>query len=173
MRQKTLDVLEFDKIKSFVASETISDLGREKVSKMSPATDFETVEFQMNETDEISQIYNKHRLPSLSGLSKVSPLIHRAKIGGVLNVTELNVIKRLIQVQNQFKTFYNQLLEEDEGVVKYPILNERMNQLPVLTDLYQEINENVMLTIYMIMQVMNCKVFEAKYQVRLNALDKI
>ena len=141
MRQKTLDVLEFDKIKSFVASETISDLGREKVSKMSPATDFETVEFQMNETDEISQIYNKHRLPSLSGLSKVSPLIHRAKIGGVLNVTELNVIKRLIQVQNQFKTFYNQLLEEDEGVVKYPILNERMNQLPVLTDLYQEINE--------------------------------
>ena len=45
---KTLDVLEFDKIKSFVASETISDLGREKVSKMSPATDFETVEFQMN-----------------------------------------------------------------------------------------------------------------------------
>lgn len=141
MRQKTLDVLEFDKIKSFVASETISDLGREKVSKMSPRTDFETVEFQMNETDEISQIYNKHRLPSLSGLSKVSPLIHRAKIGGVLNVTELNVIKRLIQVQNQFKTFYNQLLEEDEGVVKYPILNERMNQLPVLTDLYQEINE--------------------------------
>ena len=49
MRQKTLDVLEFDKIKSFVASETISDLGREKVSKMSPATDFETVEFQMRQ----------------------------------------------------------------------------------------------------------------------------
>lgn len=141
MRQKTLDVLEFDKIKSFVASETISDLGREKVSKMSPATDFETVEFQMNETDEISQIYNKHRLPSLSGLAKISPLIHRANIGGVLNVTELNLVKRLIQVQNQFKTFYNQLLEEDEQVVKYPILNDKMNQLPILSDLFQEINE--------------------------------
>lgn len=133
---KTLDVLEFDKIKSFVASETISDLGREKVSKMSPATDFETVEFQMNETDEISQIYNKHRLPSLSGLAKISPLIHRANIGGVLNVTELNLVKRLIQVQNQFKTFYNQLLEEDEQVVKYPILNDKMNQLPILSDLF-------------------------------------
>jgi len=33
--------------------------------------------------------------------------------------------------------------------------------------------KNVMLMIYMIMQVMNCKVFEAKYQVRLNVLDKI
>ncbi|MBU5271290.1 endonuclease MutS2 [Staphylococcus caprae] len=140
MRQKTLDVLEFDKIKSLVAEETISDLGREKVEQMAPATDFDTVEFQINETDEISQIYNKHRLPSLSGLAKVSPLIHRANIGGVLNVTELNVIKRLIQVQNQFKTFYNQLLEEDEEV-KYPILDEKMNQLPVLSDLFQEIKD--------------------------------
>ncbi|MBO0371397.1 endonuclease MutS2 [Staphylococcus capitis] len=140
MRQKTLDVLEFDKIKSFVADETISDLGREKVDAMTPATEFDTVEFQINETDEIAQIYNKHRLPSLSGLAKVSPLIHRANIGGVLNVSELNVIKRLIQVQNQFKTFYNQLLEEDEEV-KYPILDEKMNQLPVLTDLFQEIKD--------------------------------
>lgn len=140
MRQKTLDVLEFDKIKSFVADETISDLGREKVDAMTPATEFDTVEFQINETDEISQIYNKHRLPSLSGLAKVSPLIHRANIGGVLNVSELNVIKRLIQIQNQFKTFYNQLLEEDEEV-KYPILDEKMNQLPVLTDLFQEIKD--------------------------------
>lgn len=140
MRQKTLDVLEFDKIKSFVADETISDLGREKVDAMTPATEFDTVEFQINETDEISQIYNKHRLPSLSGLAKVSPLIHRANIGGVLNVSELNVIKRLVQVQNQFKTFYNQLLEEDEEV-KYPILDEKMNQLPVLTDLFQEIKD--------------------------------
>lgn len=140
MRQKTLDVLEFDKIKSFVANEAISDLGREKVAEMSPATDFETVEFQINETDEISQIYNKHRLPSLSGLTKVAQYIHRSTIGGVLNVTELNAIKRLIQVQNQFKTFYNQLLEEDEEV-KYPILDSQMAQLPILTDLFKDVND--------------------------------
>ncbi|MCG1189960.1 endonuclease MutS2 [Staphylococcus epidermidis] len=140
MRQKTLDVLEFEKIKSFVADETISDLGREKVQEMAPASNFDTVEFQMNETDEISQIYNKHRLPSLSGLAKVSPLVHRASIGGVLNVAELNRIKRLVQVQNQFKTFYNQMLEEDEEV-KYPILHDKMNHLPILTDLFKEINE--------------------------------
>ncbi|MBL7572980.1 endonuclease MutS2 [Staphylococcus saccharolyticus] len=140
MRQKTLDVLEFNKIKSLVAEETISDLGREKVQAMSPVSDYDTVVFQMNETDEISQIYNKYRLPSLSGLAKVTPLIHRATIGGVLNVMELNLIKHLVQVQNQFKTFYNQLLEEDEEV-KYPILDDKLNQLPVLTDLFKEIND--------------------------------
>ncbi|WP_251516197.1 MULTISPECIES: endonuclease MutS2 [Staphylococcus] len=140
MRQKSLDVLEFDKIKALVEKEAMSDIGVEKIKAMSPATDIKTVEFQINETDEIAQIYNKHRLPSLSGLSKISHYIHRATIGGVLNVRELNLIKRLIQVQNQYKTFYNNLLEEDEEV-KYPILDERMNQLPVLTNVYQEIHQ--------------------------------
>ncbi len=70
----------------------------------------------------------------------MSPLVHRASIGGVLNVGELNRIKRLVQVQNQFKTFYNQMLEEDEEV-KYPILHDKMNHLPILTDLFKEINE--------------------------------
>ncbi|MGY0413651.1 endonuclease MutS2 [Staphylococcus sp. mip270_02] len=140
MRQKSLDVLEFDKIKLLVENEAISDLGKEKVVAMAPATDFETVEFQMNETDEIAQIYNKHRMPSLSGLAKVSAFIHRASIGGVLNVSELNVIKRLIQIQNQYKTFYNNLINEEE-TINYPILNDRMEQLPILTDLYQSIHE--------------------------------
>ncbi|WP_336832092.1 endonuclease MutS2 [Staphylococcus pseudoxylosus] len=140
MRQKSLDVLEFDKIKLLVENKAISDLGKEKVVAMAPATDFETVEFQMNETDEISQIYNKHRMPSLSGLAKVSAFIHRASIGGVLNVSELNVIKRLIQIQNQYKTFYNNLINEEE-TINYPILNDRMEQLPILIDLYQSIHE--------------------------------
>lgn len=140
MRQKSLNVLEFDKIKALIENETISDLGKEKVVDMAPATDFNTVEFQMNETDEISQIYNKHRMPSLSGLAKISTYIHRAKIGGVLSVSELNVIKRLIQIQNQYKTFYNNLLNEEE-TINYPILNDRMEQLPVLSDLYQSIHQ--------------------------------
>lgn len=140
MRQKSLNVLEFDKIKALIENETISDLGKEKVVDMAPATDFNTVEFQMNETDEISQIYNKHRMPSLSGLAKISTYIHRAKIGGVLSVSELNVIKRLIQIQNQYKTFYNNLLNEEE-TINYLILNDRMEQLPVLSDLYQSIHQ--------------------------------
>ena len=48
-----------------------------------------------------------------------------------------------------------------------------MNQLPILSDLFQEINENVIHTIYMIAQVMNCKVYEVKFQVQTNAYDKI
>ncbi|AMY05120.1 endonuclease MutS2 [Staphylococcus condimenti] len=140
MRQKTLDVLDFEKIKAQVENEAVSDLGRSKAAAMTPASDYDTVVFQMNETDELSQIYNKHRLPSLSGLTEVKQLIHRAKIGSILNVRELNQIKRLIQVQNQYKTFYSQLLEEEEAI-NYPILDERMAQLPILTDLYQEIHQ--------------------------------
>lgn len=140
MKQKTLEILEFDKVKSALLNEVISDLGAEKVRDLTPATEFDTVVHQMEETDELSQIYNQHRLPSLSGLMRVAPYVKRAQIGGTLNVQELNAIKQLIQVQNQFKTFYHQLLEEDEKV-NYPILDSNMQRLPVLTHLYQSIKE--------------------------------
>src|SRR5699024_12483974 len=58
----------------------------------------------------------------------------------VLNVKKLNAIKRLIKIQNQYKTFYNNLLEEEE-VVNYAILQDRMEQLPVLSELYQNIHQ--------------------------------
>lgn len=140
MKQKTLEILEFDKVKSALLNEVISDLGAEKVRDLTPATEFDTVVHQMEETDELSQIYNQHRLPSLSGLTRVAPYVKRAQIGGTLNVQELNAIKQLIQVQNQFKTFYHQILEEDEKI-NYPILDSNMQRLPVLTHLYQSIKE--------------------------------
>ncbi|HDU0737104.1 TPA: endonuclease MutS2 [Staphylococcus pseudintermedius] len=140
MKQKTLEILEFNKVKSLIEQEVISDLAIEKVKQLAPSSDYETVVHQMDEVDEISRIYNQYRLPSMSGLSRVQPYIKRLQIGGTLNVQELNAIKTLIQVQNQFKTFYNQLVE-DEETVNYEILDGQMQQLPVLTHLYQSIHQ--------------------------------
>ncbi|EGQ1697661.1 endonuclease MutS2 [Staphylococcus pseudintermedius] len=140
MKQKTLEILEFNKVKSLIEQEVISDLAIEKVKQLAPSSDYETVVHQMDEVDEISRIYNQYRLPSMSGLSRVQPYIKRSQIGGTLNVQELNAIKTLIQVQNQFKIFYNQLVE-DEETVNYEILDRQMQQLPVLTHLYQSIHQ--------------------------------
>ncbi|ELJ5537033.1 endonuclease MutS2 [Staphylococcus pseudintermedius] len=140
MKQKTLEILEFNKVKSLIEQEVISDLAIEKVKQLAPSSDYETVVHQMDEVDEISRIYNQYRLPSMSGLSRVQSYIKRSQIGGTLNVQELNAIKTLIQVQNQFKTFYNQLVE-DEETVNYEILDGQMQQLPVLTHLYQSIHQ--------------------------------
>ncbi|MDK4116797.1 endonuclease MutS2 [Staphylococcus pseudintermedius] len=140
MKQKTLEILGFNKVKSLIEQEVISDLAIEKVKQLAPSSDYETVVHQMDEVDEISRIYNQYRLPSMSGLSRVQPYIKRSQIGGTLNVQELNAIKTLIQVQNQFKTFYNQLVE-DEETVNYEILDRQMQQLPVLTHLYQSIHQ--------------------------------
>lgn len=140
MKQKTLDVLEFNKIKALLKKEVISDLAEQKVNELTPVIDFDTVVHQIDELDELYQIYNQYRLPSLSGLTAIQTYIKRAQIGGTLNVVELNAIKQLIQIQNQFKTFYAQLVEEEDEV-RFPILDERMHSLPVLTHLYQSIHQ--------------------------------
>ena len=48
-----------------------------------------------------------------------------------------------------------------------------MNHLPILTDLFKEINENVMHTIYLTMQVILYKVLEVKFQEQTNEFVKI
>src|SRR5699024_11866181 len=55
-------------------------------------------------------------------------------------VEELNQIKRNIQVQNRFKTFYASIVEEDEDIL-YPIIDEQVSRLPVLSELLNQINE--------------------------------
>ena len=95
----------------------------------------------MNETDEISQIYNKYRMPSLSGLSKVSPLLHRAKIGSVLNVTELNQLKGSFKFKTNLKHFIINCLKMMNNKSIILLLHDNMMRLPVLTDLFQEIND--------------------------------
>jgi len=73
MRQKSLNVLEFDKIKTLVEKETMSDLGREKVVEMEPATDIQTVEFQMNETDMLRIIFSDYCIMLIT-YSYVNPI---------------------------------------------------------------------------------------------------
>ena len=48
-----------------------------------------------------------------------------------------------------------------------------MNQLPVLSDLFQKLKINVTHMIYLIMQVMHYRELEVKFLVQINAFVKI
>ncbi|WP_238674829.1 hypothetical protein [Staphylococcus felis] len=51
----------------------MSSLVERKVEEMHTAPDVNTVVFQIDEVDDIAQIYNQHRLTSLSGLTVITP----------------------------------------------------------------------------------------------------
>ena len=48
-----------------------------------------------------------------------------------------------------------------------------MNHLPILTDLFKEINENVMHTIYLTMRVILLQSIKVKFQEQINGFVKI
>ena len=64
------------------------------------------------------------------------------------------------------------MVEEDEGV-KYPILDDKMNQLPVLTDLFQQINETCDTYDLYDNASYELQGLEVKFLARINVLDKI
>ncbi|MDT0707301.1 endonuclease MutS2 [Mammaliicoccus sciuri] len=140
MNEKTLKVLEYPLIIQQLSTHATSDIAERIINELKPSDELETVQQSINETDEMTQIYNKHRVPGYSGLKDIKSYVRRAEIGSLLNVEELNQIKRNIQVQNRFKTFYASIVDEDEAIL-YPNIDGYVAQLPVLSDLLNQINE--------------------------------
>ena len=140
MNEKTLKVLEYPLIIQKLSAHATSDIATRLIEELKPSDDYASVQHSLNETDEMTQIYNKHRVPGYSGLQDIKSLVKRSEIGSLLNVEELNQIKRNIQVQNRFKTFYASIVEEDEDIL-YPIIDEQVSRLPVLSELLNQINE--------------------------------
>ena len=141
MNEKTLKVLEYPLIIQKLSAHATSDIATRLIEELKPSDDYASVQHSLNETDEMTQIYNKHRVPGYSGLQDIKSLVRRSEIGSLLNVEELNQIKRNIQVQNRFKTFYASIVEEDEDIL-YPIIDEQVSRLPVLSELLNQINSS-------------------------------
>lgn len=139
MNEKTLKVLEYPLIIQQLSAHATSDIAEQLIRELKPSVDVEIVKHSLNETDEMTQIYNKHRVPGYSGLKDIKSYVKRSQIGSLLYVEELNQIKKNIQVQNRFKTFYTSIIDEDEEIL-YPLIDQYVMRLPVLSDLLEQIS---------------------------------
>lgn len=140
MNEKTLKVLEYPLIIQQILTHATSDIAQNLIQTLKPSTNKEIVQRNLDETDEMLQIYNKHRVPGYSGLNDIKNFVRRAEIGSLLSVEELNHIKRNIQVQNRFKTFYGSIIDEDEEIL-YPNIDQYVSKLPILSELLNQISE--------------------------------
>ncbi|MFB6467921.1 endonuclease MutS2 [Cytobacillus sp. Hz8] len=136
MQQRVMKVLEFHKIKEQLIDFASSSFGREKVSKLTPSTDFEQVVKMQEETDEAVKVLRiKGNIP-LGGIFDIRPQIKRASIGSMLNPQELNQVSTTIHASRQMKKFIETLVEEE---IEIPQLNRYAEKIIVLAELEQSI----------------------------------
>ncbi len=97
MKQKTLSILEFDKITKRLSGFAVSEAAGKKAVELKPETDLQTVAALQRETTDAVQRCLKCTNPAFDKLTDVSGALHRAEIGSVLRIGDLLSIGRILQ----------------------------------------------------------------------------
>ncbi|MDD2620301.1 MAG: endonuclease MutS2 [Syntrophomonadaceae bacterium] len=114
MNEKTLNKLEYDKIKAQLAELTYFEGGRSLVEEMKPSTDFIRVIASLDETAEAMEALRFNEPGFLSGLKLVNNYLSKVKVGGLLLPSELLDIYRILNSSRRAKKLF--------GESKYPRL---------------------------------------------------
>ncbi len=135
MDEKTLNRLEFDKIKARLSELAFFEGGRIRVREMKPFSDYQRVMASLDETAEAMEALRFNEPGFLSGLKLVNTYLAKAQAGGMLRASELFDIYRIM---NSSRRARKQFSEN-----KYPRLKELCSYIEEDLSLERKISEAV------------------------------
>ncbi|QAT61350.1 endonuclease MutS2 [Acidilutibacter cellobiosedens] len=141
MNEKTLRVLEYNKIIDILKDNTESSLGKELVSQIKPLTDIDEIENRQKETEEALELIIKRGTPPLYGIHDVRGEIKRAEIGGTLGPGSLLKISDSLRVVRSLKNYLKETREDKNG--NYPVVGNLINELSVFEYIEESINNAI------------------------------
>src|SRR5690625_1509758 len=137
MNERTLHVLEFDKVIELVKEQAATSIGKRLADAIVPATSLEKVKRLQNETDEAMTILRLNKRIPLSQIYDVTDALKRAKIGSTLSIEECLHVAQTIYTSRNVKAFIEKL-EAD-----IPLLRELVEQITSLTHIEKEIKSKI------------------------------
>lgn len=101
MNEKTLQKLEYHKIRDQVAGLCSFEGGRNRALNMIPHTDIKLLDEMMEETEEAMEALRFQEPSFLNGLSLIDSYLYKARAGGVLQPGELRAVYRMAWAAGQ------------------------------------------------------------------------
>lgn len=140
MDQKSLKVLEYNKIIDLLATKASSSLGLKYIEQLIPKPNYKEVKDMLEETSEAQGILIKRGHVNLGGIQNISDSVRRAEIGAVLDPGSLLKISDNLRAARNLKRSLTPGEEED---FNYPIIQSLSNALYVYRDIEEEINNAI------------------------------
>ncbi|MBC8061604.1 MAG: endonuclease MutS2 [Clostridiaceae bacterium] len=137
MNNKTLELLEFDKIKEIIKGYALSEDAKEQIQKLEPYLDINIIEKNMNETMEARAIVNINSSIPIHSLSGIKHLKEKINKGGILFPEELGSLCGLLKETKKLKRF---MLNKNEVA---PIISTFALSTYELNDLVEEIEKSI------------------------------
>ncbi len=114
VNDKALHTLEYDKIVRRLAAACATSIGKEHAERLRPTRDLREAQRLLRETDEASRASALKGSAPFGGITDVRPSLTRAKLGGVLQPSELYDIAQLIAGIRKLKRYVASVSEEAE-----------------------------------------------------------
>ncbi|NLW46426.1 MAG: hypothetical protein GXY86_03695 [Firmicutes bacterium] len=119
MNQKTMELLEFPKIKEMLAECALSKLGRKMAEDLTPRIKITAVGEILRETTEAKLLLEAAGTPPLHGLADLTEVLGRLKAGGVLDPLSLQAIGDFLRGCRRTRDFMQKRLELAPMVAGY------------------------------------------------------
>ena len=132
---KTLNLLEFDKVLDFLASYAITSVGKSKCKTAKIYNDVEKIQYELNLTSEARYLLNKFIEPKLNLVCDVRDIINKAKKANTLEPEEIISVLNIYISSRLMLNF----LEKNETNV--PLLSSFSDKLFVDNDFENEITD--------------------------------
>ena len=120
MKEKTLRVLEFNKVKDILRKYAITESGKRLVDELSPYKSIYEVKNKLEESNEALDILIRKGAPPFEGLFDTREALERAGKGGVLTAGQLLRIGGMLRCARRFKEY----IERKEDEISYKHLED-------------------------------------------------
>lgn len=127
MDNKSFKVLEFDKIIEILKTKASSSLGLHKIENLEPSSDFEEVQYRLQETTEAQSILIKRGHVNLGGIHDVLDKVKRAEIGASLDPGSLLMVADTLRAARLLSNSLSGDGEEED--FNYPIIQSLATSL--------------------------------------------
>lgn len=117
MEERTLKVLEFDKIIKKLMSSCVSDLGKEIAESLKPQMDYLKVNAILNETSDGVSFVVRKGSPPMGGIHDIRNSLKRVEIGAVLNPGELLRVADTLRAARNLKNYANDNIINEKNSV--------------------------------------------------------
>ena len=136
MKERTLRILEFNKIKNKLRGYAVTSGGKELIDFLTPYDSVFEVEKKLEETNEALDVLIRKGTPPFEGLHETKEELERAGKGGTLNPGQLMKIGNMLRCSRRFKEYVAR--KEDE--IGYKNLEDLAYILVPLKNLESEID---------------------------------
>lgn len=129
MNERTLHVLEYDKIMEQLADETASSLGVELVRALRPSVNIDEINTMQHETDEATHVLRQNLDFPFGGITDIRSDVHLSTIGGLLQPSQLLQIINTLYGGRNVKRFIEKLELDVPHLMTYAINLEPLSEL--------------------------------------------